>query len=151
MNPSGLQKSQPTILLVEDDTNDEALALRILAKYHIWNEVVVARDGSDAWNYIAGTGPYEGRSASDDLQLVLINWNIAAIGATELIHRMRATPSARHIPAVIMIQTKDEEDLIRGHNLDLTYPIAKPLGFFKLLEALQKLGVYWIVLSRPPS
>lgn len=141
----------PVILMVEDDGNDEALALRVLTKYRIWNQVEVARDGAEAWDYLSGTGKYAGRDPRQVPQLILLDSTLPKLGAVELVHRIRSTPTFRRIPLVILTPTKEEEDTIRRQNLEGTFPISKPFGFFKLLEALQKLGVYWIVLSEPPT
>ncbi len=143
--------NNPYILLAEDDSNDEALVLRVLTKYRIWNEVVVTRDGAKAWDFIAGSGEFAGRDPRHLPQLILLDSTLPEVGAVELVHRIRATPSLRRIPLVIMASTKEEEDMIRRQNVDGTFPISKPFGFFKLLEALQKLGLYWIVLSEPPA
>ncbi len=139
------------LLLVEDDANDEALALRVLTKYHIWNEVAVVRNGSDAWEYISATGKYQGRDPVKTPQVVLLDSTLPGLGAVEVVHRMRALASTRRIPVVLLTSSKDEEDTVRALKLDAIAPISKPFGFFKLLEALQKLGVYWVVLSDPPA
>lgn len=141
----------PTILLADEDAGDEALALRVLTKYHIWNEVAVVRNGTDAWEYLSATGKYVGREPGKIPQVVLLGSNLSRIGAVELVRRMRALPATRRIPVVLLASSKEEEDALRAQGLEHTMPISKPLGFFKLLEALQKLGVYWLVLSEPPS
>jgi two-component system response regulator len=142
--------NKTTLLLVENNPVDESLATRILSKYHIWNEVIVARDGEEAWEYLTGTGRHAGRNASDVPQLVISSVAMPKLNGIELLRKVRTTTHTRRVPMLLVASSREEEELVTRQQTERTVTMVRPFGFFKLLEALQKLGIYWIILSEPP-
>jgi len=140
------------ILLVEDNPDDEALTLRALKKNHIHNEVVVARDGAEALEYLFGTGPHTGRDANLIPAVVLLDLKLPKVDGLEVLRRLRADKRTQHAPVVILTSTREEQDLVRSYDLGCNSYIRKPVDFNQFTEAVRQLGLYWLVLNeRPPQ
>jgi two-component system response regulator len=138
------------ILLVEDNPDDEALTLRALKKNHILNEVVVARDGVEALDYLFGTGPHAGRDVAEPPQLVLLDLKLPKIDGLEVLKRMRAEARTRLQPVVILTTSNEERDVIASYELGANSYIRKPVDFEQFMEAVRHLGLYWLVLNVAP-
>ena len=133
-----------TLLLVEDNLDDEALALRALRKNHILNEVVVARDGAEALDYLFGMA----KKGPDDLpELVLLDLKLPKIDGFEVLRRIRGDARTRFIPVVIPTSSKEEPDLIAGYSSCANSYIRKPVDFNQFTEAVRNIGLYWLVLN----
>ena len=105
------------ILLVEDNPRDEALTLRALKKSNICNDVVVARDGVEALDYLFGTGTYAGRETLEMPQLILLDLKLPKVDGLQVLEKIRATESIRRLPVVIFTSSSEEEDLVKSYNL----------------------------------
>jgi two-component system response regulator len=138
-----------TILLVEDNPDDEALTLRALKKNNILNDVVVARDGAEALDYLFGTGRYAGRDAGDLPQLVLLDLKLPKIDGLEVLRRVRADERTRIQPVVILTTSAEDRDVIASYELGANSYIRKPVDFEQFMEAVRHLGLYWLVLNLP--
>ena len=144
--------SSPFILLTEDNPNDEALTLRALKKNGIVNEVVVARDGAEALDFLFCTGKYAGRDRASDPQVVLLDLNLPKIGGLEVLKRMRESEALKYLPVVILTSSKEDKDLISGYALGCNSYVVKPVDFTQFSEAVRQLGLYWLVVNeRPPQ
>ena len=143
-------RKQKVILLVEDNADDEALAIRALKKNHILNEVVVARDGAEALDYLFGTGAYVGRDLSEPPQVVLLDLKLPKISGLEVLKRLRETARTRFQPVVILTSSKEDQDLIGGYSLGVNSYIRKPVDFSQFSEAVRQVGLYWLVLNEAP-
>jgi len=140
------------ILLVEDNPRDEALTLRALKKNNIVNEVVVARDGVEALDFIFGTGAFEGRDTRDSPQLILLDLKLPKIDGLQVLKRIRANDRTRRFLVVIFTSSNEAEDMISSYNLGANSYVRKPVDFEQFLEAIRQLGLYWLVLNeRAPS
>ncbi len=139
-----------TILLVEDNPDDEKLALRALKKNNILNEVVVARDGVEALDYLFGTGAFADRDTSVMPQLVLLDLKLPKLGGLEVLRRLRAHPPTRLLPVVILTTSQEEQDLMNGYSLGCNSYIRKPVEFAQFTEAVRQLGLYWLLLNEAP-
>jgi two-component system response regulator len=139
-----------SILLVEDNPDDEALTLRALKKNNIRNEVVVARDGAEALDYLFGTGPYVGRDMSVMPTVTLLDIKLPKIDGLEVLRRMRADERTKLLAVVILTSSKEEQDLTDGYKLGASSYIRKPVDFSQFTEAVRELGLYWLVLNETP-
>jgi len=138
------------ILLVEDNPDDEALTLRALQKNNIINEVVVARDGVEALDFLFGTGVYAGRDLSLMPEVILLDINLPKINGLEVLEKIRANERTRLLPVVILTTSNEEQDKIKSYTLGANSFIRKPVDFQQFSEAIRQLGVYWLVLNQGP-
>jgi two-component system, response regulator len=138
------------ILLVEDNPDDEALTLRALKKNNIRNEVVVARDGAQALDYLFGTGAYMGRDMTVMPTVTLLDIKLPKVDGLEVLRRLRADERTELLPVVILTSSKEERDLIDGYKLGASSYIRKPVDFSQFTEAVRELGLYWLVLNETP-
>jgi two-component system response regulator len=139
-----------TILLVEDNSDDEALTLRALKKNNIRNEVVVAHDGAEALDYLFGTGKYAGRNTNLTPQVVLLDLKLPKVEGLEVLRRVRADPRTKLLPVVILTSSNEEQDRIDGYGLGANSYVRKPVDFSQFMEAARQLGLYWLVLNETP-
>ena len=133
---------EKVILLVEDNPDDEALTLRGFRKNNIGNEVVVARDGVEALDYLFGTGAHAGRDMTIMPAVTLLDLKLPKIDGLEVLNRVRADNRTKLLPVVILTSSKEEQDLINGYRLGANSYIRKPVDFGQFLEAVQQLGLY---------
>ena len=138
------------ILLVEDNPDDVVLTLRALKKNNILNEVVVARDGVEALDYLFGTGIYAGRDTDILPIVVLLDLKLPKVDGLEVLQRLRGNERTMLIPVVILTSSKEERDLIRGYRLGANSYVVKPVDFNQCSEALRQLGLYWLLWNEPP-
>jgi two-component system response regulator len=138
------------ILLVEDNPDDEALTLRALRKANVRNEVVVARDGVEALDYLFATGPHTGRDTSVLPQVVLLDLKLPRLDGLEVLRRLRADPRTKVLPVVILTSSNEEEDRVAGSELGANSYVRKPVDFGHFAEAVRQLGLYWLLLNQPP-
>ena len=140
---------EKVILLVEDHPDDEELTMRALAKNNILNQVVVARDGVQALEYLLGTGAHAGRDTTVMPQLILLDLKLPKIDGLEVLRRLRANERTRFLPIVILTSSKEEQDLIKSYKLGANSYIRKPVDFLEFTKAVQQLGLYWLILNEP--
>lgn len=138
------------ILLVEDNPDDEELTLRALKKNKIGNNVVVARDGAEALDFLFGTGAYAGRDIKDLPQVVLLDLNLPKVGGLEVLRRIRENETIRLLPVVILTSSKEEQDIVKSYSHGANSYIRKPVDFNQFVEAVRQLGLYWLVLNEAP-
>jgi len=142
--------TEDTILLVEDNPDDEALTLRALKKNNILNEVVVARDGVEALDYLFGTGAYSGRDLSVNPPVVLLDLKLPKVDGLEVLRRLRADPRTKLLPVVMLTTSNEERDLVDAYDLGVNSYIRKPVDFSQFTQAVGQLGLYWLVLNQLP-
>jgi two-component system, response regulator len=144
--------SELIILLVEDNPSDEALTLRALSKNRILNEVVVVRDGAEALDWLFATGTHAGRDTSVMPHLVLLDLNLPKIGGLDVLRAIRADDRTKLLPVVILTSSKEDQDLVAGYGNGANSYVVKPVNFTQFSEAVQQLGLYWLVVNqRPPN
>ena len=140
---------EKVILLVEDNADDELLTLRALKKNNIRNEVVVARDGNEALDYLFGTGVHSGRDLSVMPQIILLDLKLPKVDGFEVLNRVRASEITKLLPVVILTTSNEDQDRIRGYDLGANSFVRKPVEFEKFIEAVRQLGLYWLILNEP--
>jgi len=137
------------ILLIEDNPDDEALTLRALEKNNIKNEVVVARDGAEALDYLFGTGSYAGRDLTVMPQVTLLDLKLPKIDGLEVLRQLRANELTRLLPVVILTSSNEEQDRVNGYGLGANSYVRKPIDFGQFMDAVRELGLYWLILNEP--
>jgi two-component system response regulator len=138
------------ILLVEDNPDDVALTLRALKKNNIANEVIVARDGEEALEYLTATGRYEGRTLDALPEVVLLDLKLPKVGGLEVLRAMRVNPQTRLLPVVVLTSSIEERDVVASYDLGANSYVRKPVDFDQFLEAVRELGLYWLILNQAP-
>ena len=137
-----------TILLVEDNPDDEVLALRALTQNKIANQVDVARDGVEALNYLFGA---DGNPANPLPQVVLLDLKLPRVDVLAVLRLIRADERTRLLPVVVLTSSSEEQDLVESYSLGANSYIIKPVDFTQFSEAVGRLGMYWLVLNKTPS
>ncbi len=141
--------AEDTILLVEDNPADEALTLRALKKANIANQVVVARDGIEAIDYLLADEPSAAGRAQP--QLILLDLKLPKLDGLEVLTRIRSNQRTKLLPVVILTTSVEDEDRLQGYRLGANSYVRKPVDFNEFARAVTQLGLYWLVLNeRPP-
>jgi two-component system response regulator len=138
------------ILLVEDNTDDEILALRAFKMNNMLNRVVVARDGAEALQYLFGTGAYAGRDPSVHPQVILLDLKLPKVDGLEVLRQLRADPRTHLVPVVVLTSSHEERELVESYQLGVNSYIRKPVDFVKFVEAVRQLHFYWLILNESP-
>ncbi len=138
------------ILVVEDNLDDEALTVRALKKNNIVNEIVVARDGVEALNYLFGEGPYANRDTTVMPTVMLLDLKLPKLDGLSVLRRVRADDRTKLLPVVILTSSNEELDRINGYGLGANSYVRKPVDFNQFSEAARQLGLYWLVLNESP-
>ena len=139
------------ILLVEDNPDDEELALLAFERSHIANELVIVRDGQEAVDYLLGTAANSGTDAKLLPQLVLLDLKLPKLDGLEVLRRLRNDPRTRRLPIVMLTSSSEEEDLCRSYDLGANSFVRKPLEFARFADAIHLLQMYWLVLNQSPT
>ena len=136
------------ILLVEDNPKDEALTLRALNKANVLNQVVVARDGVEALDYLFARGAHVNRDPAAVPELILLDLKLPKIDGLEVLKALRLDERTKLLPVVILTSSVEEQDLVRGYSLGANSYVRKPVDFVQFSEAVRQLGLYWLVLNQ---
>jgi len=139
------------MLLIEDNPDDQTLILRALTKNKIANKVIVVNDGAEALDYLFCTGEYLNRDDNDTPTVILLDLNLPKIGGLEVLQRVRANNKTKLLPVIIMTSSKEEKDVYKGYELGVNSYITKPIIFEDFVDAVNTLGLYWLVLNVPPK
>ncbi len=140
---------EKTILLVEDNPDDEVLTLHALENNKIGNKVFVARNGQEALDYVFCTGSHAGRDAEDLPAVVLLDLKLPKIDGLEVLRRIRADDRTRLLPVVLLTSSNEEEDRLKGYSLGANSYVRKPVDFDAFMHAAGQLGMYWLLLNQP--
>ncbi|MGB5300837.1 MAG: response regulator [Thiogranum sp.] len=139
-----------TILLVEDNPDDEALTLRALKRNNILNEVIVARDGAEALDYLFARGAHSGRDTSKQPEVILLDLKLPKVDGLEVLQQIKQDERIRRLVVVILTSSNEERDIIAGYDLGANSYIRKPVDFNQFMEAVRQLGLYWLALNVSP-
>lgn len=141
-----------SVLVVEDNPDDEALTLSALERSGATKDVVVTRDGAEALDFLFGPQGVAAGDGSALPRLVLLDLHMPQVNGFEVLRRLRADPRTRLVPVVILSSSSDERDLIRGYSLGVNSWVRKPVKFNQFVDAVHELGLYWLLLNeRPPA
>ena len=138
------------ILLVEDNPDDEVLTLHALKKHNIGNKIYVARDGAEALDFLFCQNQYANRDPNEMPQLVLLDIKLPKMDGLEVLRRLREDERTSLLPIVILTSSKEQQDLVQAYKNRANSYMRKPVDFTQFAEAVQQLGLYWLVLNQPP-
>ena len=142
--------SEKMILLVEDNPDDEELTTRALRHAKVANDLVVARDGAEALEFVFGTGTHAGRDLSRMPALILLDLKLPKLSGLDVLQRLRADERTKLIPTVILTSSSEEEDMLKSYRQGANSYVRKPVEFSAFATAVSQLGVYWMLINQPP-
>jgi len=137
------------ILLAEDNAHDVELTLAALEEHNLANEVVVARDGTEALDYLYHRGQFAGHANGLPV-VVLLDLKMPKVDGLEVLRQMRADPNLKHIPVVMVTSSREEQDLVHSYQLGVNAYVVKPVDFQKFVESVKQIGFFWAVINEPP-
>ena len=138
------------ILLVEDNPDDEELTLLSLRKNNLAHDIVVVRDGVEAVDFLFGNGQYSGRDLAHAPTVVLLDLKLPKLDGLGVLKRLRANERTRMLPVVVLTSSSQDADVLASYNLGANSYVRKPVEFGAFVEAVSSLGLYWVMLNRPP-
>jgi CheY-like chemotaxis protein len=139
------------ILLVEDNPSDLELTLRALSEHHLCNSIHVARDGEEALNFIFGREQFASRRADELPRVILLDLKLPLVDGMEVLRQVRAHPQTHRIPVVVLTTSTEERDVVESYALGVNSYITKPVDFDQFKDAMHVIGMYWLLLNRPPA
>lgn len=138
------------ILLVEDRIEDAELAMMGLKKHNLINNIVWVKDGEEALEYLTGTGRFEGRDIEIRPKLVLLDLKMPKVDGIEVLRAIRSDEKLRFIPVIVMTTSQEDKDLLNAYDLNANAYILKPVDFTSFVEAMQAMGMFWLLLNKRP-
>lgn len=138
------------ILLVEDNPDDEELTLLSLRKNNLAHDIIVVRDGVEAIEFLSGTGQYAGRDVTQMPMVILLDLKLPKLDGLGVLRRLRAEERTRTLPVVVLTSSSQDADVIASYNLGANSYVRKPVEFGAFVEAVSSLGLYWVLVNRPP-
>lgn len=142
--------SELQILLVEDNPHDLDLTMRALRRNHLANDIVTARDGAEALDFIFGRGEYEGRDVSDTPRVIFLDLKLPKIGGIDVLRQIKSDPRTRTIPVVVITSSAEERDRIETYDLGVNSYVVKPIEFDAFMKTISDLGFYWLAVNQGP-
>ena len=146
-----MSSDEVEILLVEDNPSDLEVALRALKDQNICNKVQIARDGEEALDFIFCRGPHAGRNIDELPRVILLDLKLPLIDGLEVLRQIRADARTRRVPVVVLTSSTEERDVVESYALGVNSYIAKPVDFDQFSQAMHTIGMYWLLLNRPPA
>jgi CheY-like chemotaxis protein len=137
------------ILLAEDNTHDVELILAALEEYNLANEVIVARDGAEALDYLHSRGKFAGHANGLPV-VVMLDLKMPKVDGLEVLRQMRSVPAFKSIPVVMVTSSREEQDLIRSYELGVNAYVVKPVDFQQFVASIKQIGFFWAIINEPP-
>jgi CheY-like chemotaxis protein len=138
------------ILLVEDDPDDQELTIRAFGRSKLVNELVVVSDGAEAIDFLFCHGKYSDRNSEELPTLILLDLKLPKMDGLEVLRRLRQDERTRLIPVIVLTSSREEQDVIESYSLGANSYVRKPVDFVQFTDAVQQLGLYWLLLNEPP-
>ncbi len=138
------------ILLVEDNPADLKMTLHALRSGNVANHIQVARDGAEALEFLFCEGAFAGRNMNDGPKVILLDLKLPKVDGLEVLAHVKGDPRTKHIPVVIMTSSNEQSDVAKSYQLGVNSYIVKPVNFESFAKAVQDLGMYWLLLNKPP-
>jgi two-component system response regulator len=144
------QTEDVEILLVEDNPTDAELATLALKEHNLANKLVWVKDGAEALDFLFGTGAYANRKPENSPKVVLLDLRLPKIDGLEVLRRLKADDRTRRIPVVVVTSSKEDRDVVASYDLGVNSYISKPVEFDEFSRVVSELGLYWLLINRPP-
>lgn len=138
------------ILLVEDNPTDAELAMRALSRNKIANKLVWVKDGAEALDFIYATGAYTSRAGQCEPKVILLDLRLPKVDGMEVLRKIKQDPNTRTIPVVVLTSSKEDRDVAESYQLGVNSYISKPVGFDEFAKVVSELGLYWLLVNKPP-
>ncbi len=138
------------ILLVEDNPNDVELTLRALKKNNLVNKVLVVTDGAQALDFIFHTGVYAGRGTENHPKVILLDLKLPKVNGIEVIRKIKSNEKTKVIPVIVLTSSEEENDVTESYGLGVNSYIVKPVDFDKFAKTVADIGLYWLLINKPP-
>jgi CheY-like chemotaxis protein len=137
------------ILLVEDDPKDVELTLTALEEYNLANEVVIARDGEEALDYLYCRGSFSTR-AHENPAVLLLDLKLPKVNGLEVLQQIKADPALKVVPVVVLTSSREERDMVASYQLGVNAYVVKPVDFHEFVNAIKQLGIFWAIINEAP-
>jgi CheY-like chemotaxis protein len=137
------------ILLVEDNERDVELTLAALEEHNLANEVILARDGAEALDYLYRRGKFADHANSLPV-VVLLDLKMPKVDGLEVLRQMRGDKTLRHVPVVMVTSSREEQDLVNSYQLGVNAYVVKPVDFQKFVDSIKQIGFFWAIINEPP-
>jgi CheY-like chemotaxis protein len=137
------------ILMAEDSAQDVELTLAALEEHNLANEVVVARDGAEALDYLYGRGKFTGHANGLPV-VVLLDLKMPKVDGLEVLRQMRSDPQLKHVPVVMITSSREEQDLLKSYQLGVNAYVVKPVDFQQFAASIKEIGFFWAIINEPP-
>ena len=138
------------ILLVEDNPNDVELTLRALKKSNLANNVFVAIDGAQALDFIFHTGAFTGKGVYGHPKLILLDLELPKVSGIEVIRKIKSDEKTKVIPVIVLTSSEEDKDVTESYGLGVNSYIVKPVDFNKFAKTVAEIGLYWLLVNKPP-
>lgn len=138
------------ILLVEDNPTDAELTLRALKKHNLVNKLHWVKDGQEALDFIFASGEYKDRNCKDVPKVILLDLRLPKVDGMEVLAQLKGTEATRSIPVVVLTSSQEERDIVESYNLGVNSFVSKPVEFEAFLKTVSDMGLYWMLLNKPP-
>lgn len=138
------------ILLVEDNPTDAELAIRALKKNNLANKLVWVKDGAEALDFLFAAGAYSGRQVTNGPKVILLDLRLPKVDGMEVLRRVKGDERTRTIPVVVLTSSKEDRDVAESYQLGVNSYISKPVEFDAFAKTVSELGLYWLLVNRPP-
>ena len=137
------------ILLVEDDPKDVELTLTALEDYNLANEVVIARDGEEALDYLYRRGSFQTRT-EENPAVLLLDLKLPKIDGLEVLQQVKSDDKLKLVPVVVLTSSREEKDMVASYKLGVNAYVVKPVDFHEFVNAIKELGIFWAIINELP-
>jgi len=139
------------IVIVEDDPNDAELIARVLRKHNLSNKLILLKDGAEALDFLFAQGSYASQGTSVTPKVILLDLKLPKVNGIEVLQRLKSAERTRNIPVVVLTSSREERDLKDAYGLGVNSYVTKPINFEEFAKAVAELGLYWLMLNKPPD
>ena len=146
-----MESREIEIVLVEDNPHDAELTQRALKSHNLANKLIWLKDGVEALDFIFAQGTYSDRLIDSPLKIVLLDLKLPRVNGLEVLEKIKSDQRTRTIPIVVLTSSSEERDIVTSYNFGVNSYILKPVDFDKFIDAVREVGLYWLLLNRPPG